>query len=56
MFTGPRAGRSMACFECHKEAICLELRKHWAGEDREAQGQQVLRLRMQTRVLVKENK
>lgn len=56
MFTGPGAGRSMACFECHKEAICLELKKHWADADRKDQGQQGLRLRMQIRVLVKENK
>lgn len=56
MFTGPRAGRGMACFKCHKEANCLELKKHWADEDREDQGQQVLSLRMQIRVLVKESK
>lgn len=52
MFTDPRAGRGMACFKCHKEANCLELKKHRADEGR----QQVLSLRMRIRVLVKESK
>lgn len=52
MFTGPRAGRGMACFKCHKEANCLELKKHQADEG----GQPVLSLRMRISVLVKESK